>query len=122
MINPAEVVSIHPYFKVRSGNLEAVRGLLKQMVDKTSTEKANLYYDFTLNHDILFCREAYLGADGLLAHVENIAPALAELLKLVDIVRVEVHGSKTELQALKGPLAGLSPEWFEFEAGVVKPG
>jgi len=52
--------------------------------------------------------------------VDNVGPILAEFLKIADILRVEAHGSAKELQNLKGPLAGLKPEWFEFECGVVR--
>ncbi len=94
--------------------------LLRQMVARTSPESANLYYDFTIQGDVVFCREAYVGAEGLLAHVENVGPILAEFLKLADVLRVEIHGTNANLEKLKGPLAGLKPEWFVFECGVVR--
>ncbi len=120
MIHPSKVVSIHPYFKAKPGKLPEARAVLAQLVAKTATETGNLYYDFTLNGDVIFCREAYVGADGLLFHVENVSAVLGELLKLVDVVRVEIHGAAAELTKLKGPLAELKPEWFEFERGVVR--
>jgi quinol monooxygenase YgiN len=120
MIHPEKVVSIHPYFKVNPGKMTEAKDLLHQMVARTLTESANLYYDFTINGDFVFCREAYVGAEGLLTHVENIGPSLAEFLKTADVVRVEVHGSKASLEKLRGPLAGLKPEWFVFECGVVR--
>ena len=92
--------------------------MLAQFVAAASRESGNLYYDFTLNGDQIFCREAYIGADGLLDHLQNVGAILAEFLKLVDVIRVEVHGSAENLEKLKGPLAGLKPEWFIFECGV----
>jgi hypothetical protein len=120
MIHPSKVLSIHPYFKVKPGNLPAAKAALAQFIAGTASEPGNLYYDFTLNGDVIFCREAYLGAQGLLQHLENVGAPLAEFLKLVDIIRVEVHGSAEELAKLKEPLAGLKPEWFVFECGVVR--
>lgn len=118
-MHPSQVLSIHPYFKIKPGKLAEVRLLLDQFIARTAAESGNLYYDFTLQGDLLFCREAYAGAEGLLRHIENVGPVLAEMLKLVDIVRVEVHGSAGDLSKLKEPLAGLKPEWFEFQCGVV---
>ncbi len=120
MIHPEKVVSIHPYFKVKSGKMAEARNLLGEMVAKTSAETANLYYDFTINGDVVFCREAYSGAEGLLKHIENVGPVLTEFLKVADVVRVEVHGVAADLEKLKGPLAGLKPEWFVFHCGVVR--
>jgi quinol monooxygenase YgiN len=118
MIHPSKVVSIHPYFKVKAGKLAEAKAVLPELVSKTATEKGNLYYDFTISGDVVFCREAYDGAEGLITHVENVSATLAELLKLADIIRVEVHGSAEELAKLKAPLADLKPQWFEFERGV----
>jgi quinol monooxygenase YgiN len=120
MIHPSKVVSIHPYFKAKPGKLAEAKSALAQFVATTSQESANLYYDFTLNGDMIFCREAYIGAEGLLQHLKNVGPVLAEFLKLVEVIRVEVHGSAEDLAKLKGPLADLKPEWFAFECGVVR--
>ena len=120
MIHPSKVVSIHPYFRVKPGKMEEVKNFLKRMVSLATTEPGNLYYDFTIKGDVVFCREAYAGAEAVLKHVEGIGPVLAEYLKVADVLRVEVHGGAEELEKLKGPLAGLNPEWFVFECGVVR--
>lgn len=65
----------------------------------------------------MFCREAYVNAEGLLVHVENIGALLAEMLKMADLTRMEVHGPADELEKLKKPLAHLNPKWFTLEAG-----
>lgn len=117
MIDPSKVVSIHPYFKVPSGKLEEARAMLREFIAKVETETGNLYYDFTINGDVIFCREGYQGAQALLDHCENVADELGRFLELVEVVRVEVHGTAGELDKLREPLADLNPEWFEFECG-----
>jgi len=118
MNETSNVVSIHPYFKIKPDCLPAVKALLPAFIDVVATETANLYYDFTLNGDELFCREAYVGADGALAHIEKVGALLGELLKMVSLTRIEVHGPAAELEKLKGPLAGMKPAWFVYEVGV----
>ena len=118
MTAPENVVSIHPYFKVKPDQMTRAREFLRQMVARTSTESANLYYDFTINGDVVFCREAYVSAEGLLKHLENVGPVLAEFLKVAEVLRVEVHSARAHLDTLKAPLANLKPEWFAFECGV----
>ena len=118
-MNPsANVVSIHPYFKVHPGKLEQFKAALPQFVSQTATEKNCLSYDFTINGEIVFCRESYVGAAGLLAHIENVGQILAGILQLSDLVRLEVHGPAAELEKLRGPLAGLKPEWFVYLCGL----
>ena len=118
MSNPTNIVSIHPYFKAKPGQFSVAKAILPKMAAQTAPEKLMLQYDFTINGDEIFCRESYVGADGLLAHVENIGALLGEFLKFVDLTRVEVHGPAAELEKLKGPLAVLKPLWFVYECGV----
>lgn len=115
---PDNVVSIHPYFKVHPGKMDEFQAALPAFIEKTATEAKNLYYDFTIHDDEVFCREAYIGADGLLEHLTNVGALLEPLMKLADLARVEVHGPAAELDKLKGPLAQLNPVWFTYLFGV----
>ena len=111
-------VSLHPYFKVHAGKLEAVKAGFARFVEKTATEKKNLFYGFTVNGDEILCREAYTDAEGVLAHLDNVGALLAEMLTMVDLTRVELHGPADELEKLKRPLAHLNPAWFTLQASL----
>src|SRR3977135_3299369 len=108
-------VSLHPYFKVRSGKLDAFKAALPAFVERTRTEQKNLFYDFSFNGDEVLCREGYVDADGLLAHLANVDAMLKDVLKIADLTRIEVHGPADELEKLKGPMAALKPVWFVLE-------
>jgi len=105
-------VSIHPYFRAQSGKMEQIRELLPLFVDRTATEKANLYYEFTLSDDLIFCREAYVDAAAALTHLNNVGDLLDEMLKLSTLERLEIHGPSAELNQLREPLGKLNPVWF----------
>jgi len=113
-------VSIHPYFKVHLGKMDAARALVPQFIAKTTTEAKCLYYEFTVNGDVVFCREAYADAEGVLAHLANVGDLLGEMIKVSDVIRLELHGPAAELEKLKAPLADYKPDWFIFEAGLKK--
>ncbi len=118
MYDPAQVVSIHPYFKVHPGKMDEFQASLAAFIEKTATEAKNLYYDFTTQGDIVFCREAYLGAEGLLEHLANVGALLGPLMQLADVERIEVHGPAAELEKLQEPLKDLKPVWFTYLFGV----
>ena len=118
MISAANCVSLHPYFKVHPGKLEAFKAALPLFVEKTSREAKALFYEFTINGDVVFCREGYADAAGALAHLENVGALLEEALKMADLIRLEIHGPAGELEKLKGPLAKLQPAWFALECGL----
>src|SRR5206468_12914889 len=85
-------VSLHPYFKVHPGKLEVFKARLPAFVEKTKTEDKNLFFDFTTNGDEVLCREGYVDAEGLVAHVVNVDALLKRALKIADLTRLEVHG------------------------------
>lgn len=105
-------VSLHPYFKVHAGRMEAAKALLPRFIKRTAEEAKVIYYEFTLRDDEVFCREAYRDADGLLAHLANVGELLGEMLLLADLIRLEVHGPAEEIEKLKEPLAHLNPAWY----------
>jgi quinol monooxygenase YgiN len=107
-------VSLHPYFKVPPDKMSLLKAILPEFAAKTRSETGNLYYEFTINGDEVFCREGYVNAEALLTHLENVGAMLAEALKMADLIRLEVHGPAAELQKLKEPLAHLQPAWFEL--------
>jgi quinol monooxygenase YgiN len=92
--------------------MEAFKAGFPAFVEKTAKEEKNLFYEFTINGDEVFCREGYADAEGLLAHLENVGALLAEALKIADLIRLEVHGPAAEVEKLKGPMAHLNPAWF----------
>lgn len=105
-------VSLHPYFKVHPGKFEVFKAALPAFIEKTAAEKKNLFYEFSINGDEVFCREGYVDAEGLLAHLDNVGALLAEVLTISDLIRLEVHGPSEELDKVKEPLAHLKPAWF----------
>lgn len=92
--------------------MDEFKASLPAFIEKTVAEEKNLHYDFTIHGDEVFCREAYLGADGVLAHLANVGALLDPLMKMADLTRVEVHGPGAELDKLKEPLAQLTPVRF----------
>src|SRR5215207_5544336 len=112
------VVSIHPYFKVHAGKLDHFKQLLAACIEQTRAESLCLNYEFTANDHDYFCREAYVGADGALTHLTNIRALLGEVLKISDLVRLEIHGPSAEIEKLKAPMAALKPIWFTTTHGI----
>ena len=109
--------TIVPYFKVSSGKLPAFKEFCEKFVAKTMPEPKCLYYGFSFDGDQVHCREGYADAEGLLEHLENVGALLGEALKIAEITRLEVHGPEEELAKLRGPLAGLNPQFYTLAYG-----
>lgn len=114
----SHAVSINPYFKVQEGKLDDFKELMKDFVARTATEDTCLYYDFSVCGDQVFCREAYIGAAGVLAHLENVGAQIEKALTFSELYRLEIHGPAGEIDQLREPLAELNPEFYERITGV----
>jgi len=111
-------VSIHPYFKIKEGQMDACKSFLAQFTEKVATEEKCLYFNFTFKGDVLCCREAYRDADGVQAHLDNVGALLGELLGIADLVRIELHGPAEELEKLKPAFADFNPDYFTCACGI----
>lgn len=112
--------SIHPYFKINSGQLDAFKAICQRFVERTKSEPGCLFYGFSFDGDLAHCREAYRSAQALLAHLANVDDIIRESLAIATLVRVEVHGPADELDLLREPLADLKPQFFVLEHGFRK--
>jgi hypothetical protein len=107
-----------PYFEVQDGQLEAFKALGPKFVEKTRTESGCLHYAFSFNGSSAHCREGYVNAETLLAHLENVGALLGEALKIAKLVRLEVHAPSAEVEKLRGPMAALNPQFYALEPGI----
>jgi hypothetical protein len=107
-----------PYFEVQDGQLDAFKALGPKFVAKTWTESGCVHYAFSFSGNIAHCREGYVNASAVLAHLENVGQLLGEALKIAKIVRLEVHAPAAEVEKLRGPMASLSPQFFVLDEGI----
>ena len=70
--------TIQPTFTLK--DKAAAEPFMKKCVDLTKNEEGCMYYGWTIKDDKLFCREAYVDAAAVQAHLDNIVPAVGEML------------------------------------------
>lgn len=114
----ANLVTVHPYFKTHPGKKDQVRVVLDQFIEKTRSETACLFYEFTAMEDLIFCREGYVGAAGVLEHLENVGETLGEMLTHADLTRLEFHGPAAEIDLLRAPLSHLNASFYVLQCGI----
>jgi quinol monooxygenase YgiN len=112
------LVSLHPYFKVQPGKMEEVRPILQRFVERTKPEPGCRGYEFTIGGDMVFCRESYVDGNATLAHLQNVADLLGEMLKFAEVARVEVHGPAAEVEKVGAALADYGAQCFAWECGL----
>jgi len=117
MISPDTCCTLVPYFKIADGQLDAFKAIGEQFVAKTRSEPGCVHYAFSFLGQQAHCREGYDDAAAMLAHLGNVGALLQEVLKIAEIVRLEVHAPASEIAKLREPMASLNPQWFEIGGG-----
>jgi len=117
MENTDTCVTLCPYFKVHDGKMDEFTSGFESFMQLTGNESKCLFYGFSVNGDTVHCREGYSDADGVLHHLENVDAPLKSALAVSDLVRLEIHGPAAEVDKLRGPLAGLNPDFFVLQCG-----
>ena len=115
----SQAVSIHPYFKLQEGKLDEFKEVIKLFIERTQTEDKCFYYDFSIDTEsnIVFCREAYEGASGVLAHLDNVGDVIEKALTISEMTLLEIHGPASEIAQLREPLADLPVKFYEHIDG-----
>lgn len=120
MANTDTCCSLVPYFEVPEDKMAEFKTLVRKFVERTKNEPGCLFYAFSFNGLTAHCREGYEDAAALLSHLDNVGAILQEALKIAKISRLEVHAPEKELDKLRGPLAGLAPQWFTLVEGGIR--
>jgi len=113
-------VVLQPCFEVPSGRMEEFRSGFSHFYNHIHPKAERmLYYGFSVDeaNDLVFCREAYQDADGVLKHLQNVDWPLKSALKIGKLGRLDVHGPAAELDKLRGPLKELGCRFYIIDEG-----
>jgi len=115
-------VAFMPYFAIRDA--ENFFEVCNHCIEKVRSEPLCLGYGFSVSagphQNMAFCREAFLNAEGVLNHMNNIEVLFKEgLCKYGELVSLQIHGPKEELDKLRDDpmIQEISPEFYELMPG-----
>ncbi len=118
------IVTLVPKFKIKDGCKEKYMESLPKFIDLVKANEGDtcIFYGFVgpTEDDHVICREGYVSAEGMLAHLDNVGDVLNEALESADIVELQVQGPAAELEKLKEPLAAFSPTYYPLVEGAFR--
>ncbi len=99
------MVSIHPHFKIKDGNMDQCIALLEEILVLTKAKEPDcLFFNITAcGSDKAYVREAYKDGAAALFHLKNMGHMIPKLFEVADI-KVQVHGPAKEIEPLKAVL------------------
>ncbi|CAE8617371.1 unnamed protein product [Polarella glacialis] len=113
-------VTIVPYFTVPDGKMDDFKAGFKGFYEGTKAgTKECLYYGFCVEGNKVFCREGYMSADGVLAHLGEVDGPLGAAVAMVGEggLNLSVMGPASELEKLKPALGPLGAKFWETDPG-----
>jgi len=116
----ADFYTIQPTFTIK--DLAKAEPFMKKCVDLTRTEAGCMYYGWTIQGDKLFCREAYVDAAAVQAHLDNIVPSVGEMLDsgAASLDKIEFHGPKEGWPTFKKSADALGAIYWDRYASFSK--
>merc|ERR1712159_957233 len=110
------LMSIQPTFTIKSW--EAAAPIMAEFVEATKTETGCVFYGWTKEGDKLFCREAYVDAAGVLAHLDNVGALVGKLLEsAATLDKIELHGPSEEMDKCKGAMDAFGTTYWDIDSG-----
>merc|ERR1712118_440338 len=115
-------VAFTPFFTIKdAGNFFEI---CNRCIEQVKSESHCLGYGFSVcagpYQNMAFCREAFLNAEGVIAHLHNIEVLFKEgLCKYGELVSLQIHGPKEELDKLREEpmIQEMAPEFYELMPG-----
>lgn len=114
----SHTVSVRSVYQIKPEQKEAAIATAKCFQQRLKEDRAsitekkevgNLYYDWALNPDEtrLICREGYVDASAVEAHLAHVGDLFLPFLNTVDLAEAEVIGPQSQVEILKrGPMQG----------------
>ena len=116
----ADFYTIQPTFTIK--DLKKAEPFMKKCVDLTKSEAGCMYYGWAIKDDKLFCREAYVDAAAVQAHLDNIVPSVGEMLDsgAASLDKIEFHGPKEGWPTFKKSADALGAIYWDRYASFSK--
>jgi len=111
-------VSLSPFFTVPEGKLEEFKALLPKFYEgsRRDASRERLYYGWAISGRVVFCRQGFKSAEGVLAHLRDADSVLEEALAMVGVENMDLAcvGPVEELEKLRIVLGPHTPHFFEL--------
>ena len=116
----SKFLTIQPTFTIN--DMAKAEPFMKKCVDLTKNEAGCMYYGWTIQGDKLFCREAYVDAAAVQAHLDNIVPSVGEMLDsgAASLDKIEFHGPKAGWPTFKKSADALGAIYWDSYASFSK--
>jgi len=115
-----EHVSVHPIFTIPEGKMDEFKALFERFYSNTKQgTKETIFYGFGICGNKVLCREHFVSAEGVLAHLGDVQELLGEALGICGEGNFElkVVGPSASIEKLKPALEPMGAKFFELQDG-----
>lgn len=116
-------IAAFPRYKAHSEeDLSRLIELSNQSVEAAANAPACESYGYSIKGTTICFLEAWENPTALLAHLEKIKPhIIEEMLKISDVVQVDIHGPEEALEKIRKAVEPFGPTFYHFKYGFRGP-
>ena len=100
-------ICIYPYFKVKDGEMNAIKKITKAIVEKGHNEEGTLVFTAAFTDTHLFLRECYKDIDAFHVHLKSVEDVLQDFFAKLELEHLVIVADEENSQLMKHEMSSL---------------
>lgn len=115
-------VSVYPAFRIKEGQEQAIRALLKVIIGRAENEPATEIFSMAYTGNKLYLRESYTNIEGFKAHLDSVSDIIADFFSMLELETLHVVAPESEAEEMKRLMSSMNmqADLFILEGGFAR--
>ena len=115
-------VSVYPDFRIKEGQEQAIRALLKVIISRAENEPATEIFSMAYAGNKLYLRESYTNIEGFKAHLDSVSDIIADFFSMLELETLHVVAPESEAEEMKRLMSSMNmqADLFILEGGFAR--
>ena len=103
-------ISIYPLFRVKDGQMAAIKKITDEIISRGHEETGTLLFTAAFSDTQLFLRESYVDLDAFHVHLETVKDILDEFFSLLELESLVIVANEDNIKKMKEEMQSLGME------------
>ena len=100
-------ISIYPLFKVKDGQMAAVKKITDEIISRGHDETGTLLFTAAFSDTQLFLRESYVDLDAFHVHLDTVKDILDDFFALLELESLVIVANEDNIKKMKEEMESL---------------
>ncbi len=103
-------ISIYPLFRVKDGQMTAIKKITDEIISRGHEETGTLLFTAAFSDTQLFLRESYVDLEAFHVHLETVKDILNEFFSLLELESLVIVANEDNIKKMKEEMQSLGME------------